>query len=154
MTESALDSLLKALGDTYPRSQAEDRNGRFLGLGNIKQVVQQSLARVRSEQVKLVHDENDCLGDFIRLLSGELRGMGQECQQRRQGVGIILAHTVLFDIHLLSQLSPDFTEGELVVCMDKTVEPDDVEVLALGLRKLFEYLVDQGSLAASTASNH
>jgi hypothetical protein len=62
MTETTLDTLLQHLGHINLGSEPDDRNRRFSGLGDIKQIIQQSLSRMRHKQIKLIQKDHNGLG--------------------------------------------------------------------------------------------
>lgn len=59
MTKSTFDTLLEHLGYVDLGRESNDRDRGFAGLGNIEQIIQQSLPWVGNKQVELIQQDHD-----------------------------------------------------------------------------------------------
>lgn len=89
MAEPTLDTLFQALDHVYPRGQTQNGDGCFPSLCNVEEVVQQSLPRVCSKQIELVHDKDDRSRRYAFLRLRNLGRVREQGKQRGKRVGVV-----------------------------------------------------------------
>lgn len=94
MAKPTLHSLLQTLHTIRSRTTSNDSDRRLPALRNVKQIIQQRLPWMRSEEVELIKDKNHALRDDLLgdVLDGpnirDLLGLAEQAQQAGHGVRI------------------------------------------------------------------